>query len=403
MIGNRIPRFLLYATALGAVVAVVMLTLFYGQYRWLASQIVSASYEEHRVLLQGSFERRARAELHRIADQLPAGSGAVSATALYSALNRALAEHPGLNGLRLATRNGEILVSGNFPQGVEDTATTWLDEQMLLSYAVLRDGVEIAQLSGSFDLVPFHADLARFTERLQAQEDQSRRASYFWIGGGSIAVLLLCGGVVWLLVRGQTRRIRLLKAQAERFRDADFGERLPVTTGDELGALAQVFNDMREKLRTTTHSRDYVDSILSGMNEAIIVTTEDGRIIRTNTATTHMLGYDEDELHGTSIDFIVNKKKSRSLADDTPSGLPREAMFESKYGESIPVSYTCSIVSSDDDGKNRIYAAQNITERRRAEKRIRYLARIDARTKIPNRMQFQHLLQSGIARARRAG
>ena len=52
---------------------------------------------------------------------------------------------------------------------------------------------------------------------------------------------------------------------------------------------------------------------------------------------------------------------------------------------------------------NRIYAAQNITERRRAEKRIRYLARMDALTKIPNRMQFQHLLQRGIARARRAG
>ena len=50
----------------------------------------------------------------------------------------------------------------------------------------------------------------------------------------------------------------------------------------------------------------------------------------------------------------------------------------------------------------RIYAAQNITERRRAEKRIRYLAQIDPLTKIPNRMQFQHLLQRGIARARRS-
>ncbi len=39
----------------------------------------------------------------------------------------------------------------------------------------------------------------------------------------------------------------------------------------------------------------------------------------------------------------------------------------------------------------------------RAEQRIRYLARIDALTKIPNRMQFQHLLQRAIARARRAG
>ena len=160
---------------------------------------------------------------------------------------------------------------------------------------------------------------------------------------------------------------------------------------------------MRDKLRRTTHSRDYVDSILSGMNEAIIVTTEDGRIVRTNAATTDLLGYEDDELCGTSIDYIINKKKSGSLAGDTPSGLPRETIFESKYGESIPVSYTCSIIKSDEEGNNRIYAAQNITERRRAEKRIRYLARIDALTKIPNRMQFQHLLQRGIARARRVG
>ena len=215
--------------------------------------------------------------------------------------------------------------------------------------------------------------------------------------------MLLCGGFVWLNVRSQTRRIRQLKIQAEKFRDADFGEPLPLSDHDELGALARVFNDMRDKLRTTTMSRDYVDSVLSGMNEAIIVTTGDGRIKRINSATTHLLGYDEDELEGTSIDFVVNYRKSGSLVEGTPSGLPREAVFESKYGESIPVSYTCSIIGGDGDGSgDRIYAAQNITERRRAEKRIRYLARIDALTKIPNRMQFQHLLQRGIARARRA-
>ncbi|MGB5740663.1 MAG: EAL domain-containing protein, partial [Woeseia sp.] len=49
-----------------------------------------------------------------------------------------------------------------------------------------------------------------------------------------------------------------------------------------------------------------------------------------------------------------------------------------------------------------IFAAQNITERRKAEQRIRYLARIDALTKVPNRMQFQHLLQRAIARAKRS-
>ncbi len=48
-----------------------------------------------------------------------------------------------------------------------------------------------------------------------------------------------------------------------------------------------------------------------------------------------------------------------------------------------------------------IFVARNITDRKRAERRIRYLARYDALTKIPNRMQFQHLLQQAIARALR--
>ena len=33
--------------------------------------------------------------------------------------------------------------------------------------------------------------------------------------------------------------------------------------GDLLGDLAEVFNDMRDKLQSTTISRDYVDSVLS--------------------------------------------------------------------------------------------------------------------------------------------
>lgn len=403
MIGTRIPRFLLYATTLGVIVAAIMLSMFYGQYRWLANQIVSTSYDEHRSLLEASFERRMRAELHTIADLLPAIPNA-EPNAVLNTLSRAMSADPDLNGLRFTNSAGESWSGGNYPQVPYVSATTWLDEQVLITYPVIRDEQEIGRISGAFQLGAIRSDLASFTEELQTKEYESRRVSYLWIGGGTIAVLMLCGGVVWLLVRGQTKRIRELKAQAERFRDADFGEPLASDRSDELGALAAVFNDMRDRLRTTTHSRDYVDSILSGMNEAIIVTNDDGQIESINTATTHLLGYETEELCGTSIDFIIDTKKSRSLATDSPSGLPREAIFQSKYGESIPVSYTCSIIDNNRRAtSSRIYAAQNVTERRRAEKRIRYLARIDALTKIPNRMQFQHLLQRGIARARRAG
>jgi diguanylate cyclase (GGDEF)-like protein/PAS domain S-box-containing protein len=404
MIGNRTPRLFLIAVALGVAVTGVMLSVFYGQYRWLADQLVDASSAQYNQLVEDKFQQKARAELHNASDLIRDAVRSADQSAITRGLNAILLANTNLTGVRYTNAAGESTLSGNYPEPVDSSESIWLAEHLLLSTPLLVDGVAVGTLSGAFDLTELYEESARFTQEITTTEVASRRVSYVWAGAGTLAAILLLGFCIWLVVRNQTKRIRLLKTQAEKLRDADFGEPVLLSRHDELGDLAAVFNDMRHRLRQTTHSRDYVDSILSGMNEAIIVTSDSGMINRINAATTHLLGYEEDELLNTSIDYVVNTKKGRSLANDTPSGLPKEAIFESKYGESIPVSYTCSIINDESGAPSRrIYAAQNITERRRAEKRIRYLARIDPLTKIPNRMQFQHLLQRGIARARRSG
>ena len=166
---------------------------------------------------------------------------------------------------------------------------------------------------------------------------------FAWTQTLSAIVMLISGLAIWLVARYQTRRIRELKREAEKLREADFGKPLGFHRG-ELGELAAVFNDMREKLKATTISRDYLDSILASMNDAIVVTSEDGTIKRVNKATVHLLGYEEEELIGMSIDYVVNSRKTGSLIAEQPSGLPREAFFDSKFGESIPISYTCSFL-----------------------------------------------------------
>lgn len=403
MIGNKLPRLLLLAVMLGVAVSFIMLSVFYGQYRWLANQIVATSSAQHEEQLRDSFEQHAHTLMANAASQLAMAAPGTDDTALLKTLNRALVDTQILIGVRYTDRSQNELVVGEFPAGANPMTTTWFTDSLVVASPVVINGVETGLLSGAFELSGVRASSASFTAHLAAAERDSRRVSYMWAGAGTLAALLLCGGIVWLLVRNQTKRIRQFKDQAEKLRDADFGEALP-ESADELGDLAAVFNDMRQRLQSTTHSRDYINSILSGMNEAIIVTSHDGKITRINSAATHLLGYEESELLDKNIDFIVNARDSRSLADDLPSGLPKETIFQSKFGESIPVSYTCSVIENGDASKsNRIYAAQNITERQRAEKRIRFLARIDPLTKIPNRMQFQHLLQRGIARARRAG
>lgn len=404
MIGNRTPRLLLLAVALAIAVAGIMLSVFYGQYRWLANQITQTSSVEYHRLLQASFERRARAQMHNAADFLNTAAADGDHATLLATLNDILSGNDKLQGIRYTNASGLTYLTGNFPAQGNAGKTIWLTDRLIIAYPILVNDVEIGQMSGAFDFAELDIETRRFAAELAARQAESRRGSYLWVGGGTFAALFLCAAVIWLVVRNQTKRIRQLKIQAEKLRDSDFGEPLPESGGDELGDLAAVFNDMRRRLRETTHSRDYVDSLLSGMNEAIIVTRDDGRITRINAATTHLLGYEEDELLNKNIDYIVNTKNTQSLVEGTPSGLPKEAAFRNKSGESIPVSYTCSVIKdSDGTSTNRIYAAQNISERRRAEKRIRYLARIDPLTKIPNRMQFQHLLQRGLAHARRSG
>ncbi len=404
MIGKKLPQNLLSGLALGVGVGAIMLALSYGQYQWLAGELVSSSTAEHEVVLRASFERRMRAQMHNIADRVATEIATNDASGLPLMLDRLIAENAALFGLSVEVDGQAALKAGDLPQSSGTEETVWRTDSLTMSYPLMQTEERIGHLHGAFLLEDLHAESAAFATDLANKEALSRRASYVWIGLGTLITLVSYLLVVWAIARRQSVRLRALKIQAEKLRDADFGEPLIETRDDELGELASVFNDMRDRLRSTTISRDYVDSILSGMNEAIIVTDTDGHIKRINRATTILLGYDENELLGMSIENIVDKKKTSALDLKGASEILQEAFFASKFGEVIPVSYTCSVVAGQNGAsEDRIYAAQNITERRRAEQRIRYLARIDALTRIPNRMQFQHLLQRSIARARRAG
>lgn len=404
MTGRILPRYLILASTLSLVVVVIMLSIFYGQYQWLAGGLVGASVDEHNAALAASFERQARGQLHRIADELASLPEADDDAGMLAIIERAMKNRDELVGLRFERSDGTRIQSGDISDGDGQEVAEWQPDRLYLAYPVMQDKVQIGRLVSSFELSVLREEAGEFEQRLLAQEKAYRGDTFVWIGGATLVALALCIAVILMISRTQARRIRELKVQAEKLSESDFGEPLQVLKGDDLGDLAEVFNNMREKLQRTTLSRDYVDRVLSGMNEAVIVTDADGRITRINEATTRMLNYNEQDLMGQPLDFIVDSKKGGPLAIDAPAGVPREAFLLTRSGDSVPVSYTGSTITNDDEALpgDRIYAAQNITERRRAEQRIRYLARIDALTKVPNRMQFQHLLQRAIARARRA-
>ncbi len=179
----------------------------------------------------------------------------------------------------------------------------------------------------------------------------------------------------------------------------------PLTGGrDGPSELVDAFDTMREQLKTSVITRDYLDRLLSSMRDAIIVVGPDEKIVRVNAAAADLLDYATDALIGQPLATVVHRDIKGPSGHAPSTATPFDGVFRKRDGSPIAVSYTVSDVRNDrGELEGRILTAQNAAERKRAEQRIRYLARTDSLTKMANRMQFQHQLQQGIARAKRTG
>ena len=231
MIASKIPRYLLFALILGIGVTAIMLSMFYGQYRWLAGEIVARSSEEHDSFLEASFERSMRSRMGVIADGLLLDVDIDDSGAVLRRLNRALANDEIMTGLRFTNANAHVLQSGQLPVAKLAGLVTWMDSELVLVHPLVADGETLGELAGSFGLEQLHAESLQFASEVTATEIESRRISYIWIGFGTLGLLIVCGSIIWLIVRDQTSRIRELKRQAEKLRESGFD--ISQADGDE--------------------------------------------------------------------------------------------------------------------------------------------------------------------------
>ncbi len=225
------------------------------------------------------------------------------------------------------------------------------------------------------------------------------------LGAASAGCAMLLPGLwSWRQRIGLNRAVYGLIGAAAEIARGEFRRSLVPTRRDRLGELEHAFEQMRVALRNTTYTRDFLHSVLNSMTDAVFVTAPQGVVRIANEAACRLTGYSEHELTGMHIESLLaetERSDSRPLPAARESG---EALLRTRAGQTIPVSFIGSTIAGEDPQfQGEIYVARDITERKRTERRIRYLARYDALTKIPNRMLFQHLLQQAIARSRRGG
>jgi diguanylate cyclase (GGDEF)-like protein/PAS domain S-box-containing protein len=227
---------------------------------------------------------------------------------------------------------------------------------------------------------------------------------------GWLALLLGAAGalgaaaLVWRALNNLQRPVDALIRSADRIGQGDYTRPFEVQRRDALAELQQALERMRGHLRQSTVNKNYLHNVLNSMTDAVFVTSPDGVIKMANSAACKLLGFGEEELLGRSILAILEERERADFDLLEAAQETRETLVRTRAGQTIPVSLTGSRIDSDDPQfQGSIFVARNITERKRAERRIRYLARYDALTKIPNRMQFHHVLQQTIARSLRSG
>ena len=84
-----------------------------------------------------------------------------------------------------------------------------------------------------------------------APAERELRATQHTIIAVSLGGILFATAIVWLFIRNTTRPLRQLRDSAEAVGKGDFTYRVNVTSQDECGELANVFNRMTENLQTS--------------------------------------------------------------------------------------------------------------------------------------------------------
>lgn len=111
------------------------------------------------------------------------------------------------------------------------------------------------------------------------------KIKHLFIYTGVVGFLLTTFFAFFLLTK-ITQPLREMKEAADRVSQGDYTTRVAIRSSDEIGELANTFNQMASELHTLIrdleHERDHLSSVLRSMTDAVISFDADGSVVLTN-------------------------------------------------------------------------------------------------------------------------
>ncbi len=185
--------------------------------------------------------------------------------------------------------------------------------------------------------------------------------------------MVLAIGIILVLTKTITSPLGKLALVTKKIIAGDFTIRAEVNTKDEIGHLADSFNQMVENLQKTTISKDYMDAIINNMVDGLIVFNPEWTIEMVNQAAKQILGFD-DQLIGKSV-YSVFPPETAAQNQVTFENLAQNEVFKDielnaahKSGAKVPILLSGSCLTDKDNHLNKIVCIlKDMTERKKLQ------------------------------------
>jgi len=394
-------KYLLLALAVGAVLSLLLGGLSYYEHRVDAADVNQLTYATVAQKLEADLETRASSLSEITGTSLAPALASGNKVAVASIAERLLDERD-IERVEVLDAHGAVLFRGGDP-AAQQSGDWFVFQSTIHSNLVAAPVQRVGSLRISMSRTEMRETLASIRIQLEGQQGMQIKRMRGLLAGIALPLLVLGLAGAWFIARQLAGPISALVKSADRIGQGDYTRPLAVVRHDELGDLQFALERMRQKLNETTITKNYLNTVLNSLSDAVLVTSREGIVKSCNEAAHRLLGYEAADLLGKPLVSFVDEAHRNALDLSNSAPEARETVLRTASGQTIPVSMASSAITTEDPQfQGNIYVARNITERKRAERRIRYLARYDTLTKMPNRMQFQHLLQQAIARARRS-
>jgi diguanylate cyclase (GGDEF)-like protein/PAS domain S-box-containing protein len=196
--------------------------------------------------------------------------------------------------------------------------------------------------------------------------------------------------VIFLTAHADERTLQRAKATGP------FGYILKPFNERELQVSIEMALYKHQKEKMAREREEWLSATLTSIGDAVITVDGRYRVTFMNAAAQTLTGWNSRDVIGRKAGDICNIIQEDGLIDGwfVAAGAVREDVLLNKHGREIPVDYNAAPIKNyKGDTTGMVFVLRNITERKEAEERIKYLSFHDRLTDLYSRDYFEEELR----------